>query len=95
LDSNNIYSVEVIEYRLLHEYRAKYRREPVQFFKAVWFKSNNNEQLSDFKSCKHRQLAKDKHGNDVFLPDSSYELEMAQEKFTDIKFYLIPIGQLL
>jgi peptide chain release factor 3 len=80
--------LEVIEYRLLHEYGAKCRWEPVQFFKAVWFESDNKDQLSDFKSRKHRQLAKDKHENDVFLPDSSYELEMAQEKFTDIKFYL-------
>jgi peptide chain release factor 3 len=80
--------LEVIEYRLLHEYGAKCRWEPVQFHKAVWFTSNNDAQMADFKSRKHRQLAKDKHGRDVFLPDSSYELDMAHEKFPDIKFFL-------
>lgn len=79
--------LEVIEYRLLHEYGARCRWENVQFFKAVWFKSDNSLQLADFKSRKNRQLAKDKHGNDVFLPESAYELEMTQERFPEIKFY--------
>ena len=79
--------LEVIEYRLLHEYGAKCRWEPVQFYKAVWFTSRNEEQMKDFKSRKQRQLAVDKHGRDVFLPDSSYELDMAREKFPEINFY--------
>jgi peptide chain release factor 3 len=36
---------------------------------------------------KHTNMGKDKHGRDVFLADSSYALQMAQEKFPDIKFY--------
>lgn len=79
--------LEVIEYRLLHEYGAKCRWEPVQFYKAVWFVSENEAQIKDFKTRKYRQLAKDKHGRDVFMPDSSYELDTAREKFSDIRFY--------
>ncbi|MDD4747997.1 MAG: peptide chain release factor 3 [Salinivirgaceae bacterium] len=79
--------LEVIEYRLLNEYGAQCRWEPVQFFKAVWFTSENIEQLTDFKNRKVRQLAFDKHGRNVFLPDSSYELDMAREKFSDIQFH--------
>ncbi len=79
--------LEVIEYRLLHEYGAQCRWEPVPFYKAVWFVSENHEQLADFKRRKERQLAKDKWGRDVFLPESAYELDMAKEKFNEIRFY--------
>ena len=32
-------------------------------------------------------LALDKHGREVFLADSPYSLQMAIEKFPDIKFH--------
>ena len=78
---------EVIEYRLEHEYGAKCRWEPISIHKACWIESDNAEQLADFKRRKHANMAKDKHGRDVFLADTSYALALAQEKFPDIKFY--------
>jgi peptide chain release factor 3 len=32
-------------------------------------------------------MALDKHGRDVFLADSGYVLQMAQQDFPDIKFH--------
>ena len=52
-----------------------------------WFTSENEEQLQDFKRRKLHNLAKDKDGRDVFLADSRYALELAQEKYTDIEFH--------
>ncbi len=78
---------EVIEYRLEHEYGAKCRWEPISLHKACWIESDNKAQLADFMQRKHTNMGKDKHGRDVFLADSSYALQMAQEKFPDIKFY--------
>jgi peptide chain release factor 3 len=78
---------EVIEYRLEHEYGAKCRWEPIALHKACWVESDNKAQLADFISRKHTNMAKDKHDRDVFLADSSYALQMAQEKFPDIKFH--------
>jgi peptide chain release factor 3 len=78
---------EVIEYRLEHEYGAKCRWEPVALHKACWIESDNKAQLSDFMLRKHTNMAKDKHGRNVFLADSPYALQMAQDKFPDIKFY--------
>ncbi|MDR3367363.1 MAG: peptide chain release factor 3 [Prevotellaceae bacterium] len=78
---------EVIEYRLEHEYGAKCRWEPIALHKACWIESDNKAQLSDFMLRKHVNMAKDKHGRNVFLADSPYALQMAQEKFPDIKFY--------
>lgn len=78
---------EVIEYRLLHEYGASCRYEPINLYKACWIRSTNKAQLEDFKKRKVQFMAKDKHGRDVFLADSSYMLQMAQESFKDIEFH--------
>ena len=78
---------EVIEYRLEHEYNAKCRYEPIQLYKACWFTSDNKEQLADFKKRKYQSLAVDKRGCDVFLAESAYALEMAQQNFPDIAFH--------
>ncbi|MBE9469036.1 MAG: peptide chain release factor 3 [Bacteroidetes bacterium] len=78
---------EVIQYRLLHEYGAQCRYEPISLYKACWFESDNEEKLSDFKSRKYKFIAKDKFQRHVFLADSAYSLQMAQEKFPEIKFY--------
>ena len=78
---------EVIQYRLEHEYGAKCRWEPISIHKACWIRSDNAEQLADFKRRKHTNMAVDKHGRDVFLADTSYALALAQENFKDIQFY--------
>lgn len=78
---------DVIQYRLEHEYGAKCKYESISLHKACWIESTNKVQLNDFKKRKHAQMAVDKHGRDVFLADSPYSLQMAQEKFPDIKFY--------
>ena len=78
---------EVLQHRLLHEYGASCRYENISLYKACWMESTNREQLEDFKKRKFQYIAEDKHGRDVFLADSSYSLQMAQEKFKDIKFH--------
>jgi peptide chain release factor 3 len=78
---------DVIQYRLEHEYNAICRYEPVQLYKACWIQSDDKKELDDFKKRKYQFIAEDKHGRDVFLADSIYGLQMAQEKFTHIKFY--------
>jgi peptide chain release factor 3 len=78
---------EVIQYRLLHEYGASCRYEPIRLYKTVWITSDNKEQLADFIERKFQQMAFDKEGRDVFLADTPYSLQMAQDKFPDIQFH--------
>ncbi|SMO73105.1 peptide chain release factor 3 [Saccharicrinis carchari] len=78
---------EVIEHRLSHEYNAKCRYEPINLYKACWIRSENTTELADFKLRKAQYMAKDKQGRDVFLADSSYMLQLAQQNFTDIEFH--------
>ena len=78
---------EVIQYRLLHEYGAQCRWEPLSMYKACWIESDNAMQLEMFKKRKHQFMATDKEGRDVFMADSNYVLQMAQKDFPDIKFH--------
>jgi peptide chain release factor 3 len=78
---------DVIQYRLEHEYNAKCRYEAINLYKACWIESDNKLQLDDFRIRKYNNLAFDKYGREVFLADTPYALQMAQEKFTDIRFY--------
>ena len=78
---------EVIQYRLENEYNAKCRWEPIHLYKACWIESDDEQELENFKKRKYQYMAKDREGRDVFLADSGYVLQMAQEDFKHIKFH--------
>ncbi len=78
---------EVIEYRLLHEYGAKCRFENLAMHKACWIECDDPKTLSEFKKRKHQKMATDKRGRDVFMADSGFILQMAQDEFKDVKFH--------
>jgi peptide chain release factor 3 len=76
---------EVIEYRLLHEYGATVRYEPLSIHKACWVTGDLKE-LDEFKRMKYNSMAVDKHGQDVFLAESGYALQLAQQNYPKIEF---------
>jgi peptide chain release factor 3 len=78
---------EVIQFRLEHEYNAKCRFEPLSMYKACWIESDNQKELVEFKKRKHQKMAKDKLGRDVFMADSAFILQMAQNEFKNIRFH--------
>ncbi len=78
---------EVIQYRLLHEYGAQCRWEPISLYKACWIESDDSDALAAFKKRKHQFMATDRDGRDVFLADSNYVLQMAQSDFPKIRFH--------
>lgn len=78
---------EVIQYRLENEYNAKCRWEPISLYKACWIESDDEAELENFKRRKYQYMAKDRDGRDVFLADSGYVLQMAQQDFKGIKFH--------
>jgi len=78
---------EVIQYRLEHEYGAKCTYEPVNLYKACWVESKNEEQFKEFLSRRKRDLAKDKDGNQVFLAESKWILNTAQENYPEVGFH--------
>ena len=78
---------EVIQYRLEHEYNAKCRFENIPIYKACWIECDNKKTLEEFKKRKHQKIATDKRGRDVFLADSAFILQMAQDEFKAIRFH--------
>lgn len=78
---------EVIQYRLLNEYGAQCKWEPISLHKACWVESDEPAELENFKRRKFQFMAKDKEGRDVFLADSGYVLMMAQQDFPKIRFH--------
>ena len=80
---------EVIQYRLEHEYGAKCSYEPLSIHKACWVATDNpkSPEFLDFLRVKNKFLAKDKRGQLVFLADSSFSLQMTQDKYRSIQFY--------
>ena len=78
---------EVIQYRLEHEYSARCRWEPASFYKACWIEGDDEEEYARFLKRKYRYMAKDREGRDVFLADSDYVLQMAQQDFEHIRFH--------
>ena len=78
---------EVIQYRLENEYNAKCRWEAANLYKACWIESDDDAELEEFKKRKFQYMAKDREGRDVFLADSSYILQMAQQDFKHIRFH--------
>lgn len=78
---------EVIEHRLEHEYGAKCRYEGVSLHKACWVSSEDQNELDKFIDMKLNALAEDKDGKLVFLADSAWSLQMAQEQYPKIEFH--------
>ena len=79
---------EVIQYRLLHEYGAKCSYENINVHKACWIEGDEKSQsFIEFIRLKQKFLARDKNEKLVFLSDSDFSLQMAQEKFSELNFH--------
>ena len=80
---------EVIQYRLEHEYGAKCSYEPLNVYKACWVEPDNpkSEEFKEFFCFLQKFMARDKHDQLVFLADSSFSLQMTQQKYPNIKFH--------
>jgi len=80
---------EVIQYRLEHEYGAKCSYESLNVYKACWVdgRKADPKEMDEFKTVKQRFLAVDKRGKLVFLADSSFSLQMTEQKYPSITFH--------
>ncbi|WP_445385515.1 peptide chain release factor 3 [Robiginitalea sp. IMCC44478] len=80
---------EVIQYRLEHEYGAKCTYEPFPVHKACWIDPEDpeGEEYKEFIRVKQKYLATDKRGQLVFLADSAFSLQMAQQKYPSVRLH--------
>jgi peptide chain release factor 3 len=78
---------DVIKYRLEHEYGAKCEYEPVNLHKACWVSSEDGAAMQAFLKRRRKDIARDKHGQLVYLAESAWALKMVQENHPKIKFH--------
>ncbi len=78
---------EVIQHRLESEYSAKCRYESVSLYKACWVRSDDPKALQEFLERRKRDIAKDNDGQTVFLAETAWVLQTAQENFPKIQFH--------
>jgi peptide chain release factor 3 len=78
---------EVIKFRLEHEYTALCRFEPIDLYRACWITSTDKKKMQEFKERNEYYIATDTKGGDVFLAESEWSLQRAQEKFPGIDFH--------
>ncbi len=78
---------EVIQYRLEHEYGASAAFEAKNLHKACWMTTDNEAKLEDFIRRKAQNIAKDKDGNYVFLAQTKFLLQSAENDYPEITFH--------
>ncbi len=78
---------EVIQHRMRGEYGASCDYEPVSLHKACWVACSDKKAYDEFYDRRRRDMAVDKHGNPVFLAESAWALQMAQEQHPKIQFH--------
>jgi peptide chain release factor 3 len=54
----------------------------------LWISCKDYKKLEHFIQDRANHIAYDKEGRPVFLAESAWLLQMAQEKFPDIEFHL-------
>lgn len=79
---------EVIQHRLKSEYNASASFDQINLYKALWISAKDKKDLDAFMQDRASHIAFDKEDKPVFLAESAWLLQMAQEKFPKIEFHL-------
>jgi peptide chain release factor 3 len=78
---------EVIQYRLINEYGASARFEPLGFVRATWITADDKDELNRFIRYRDRQIAYDLHRNPVYFAESEWMLRSMMDKYPGIRFH--------
>lgn len=78
---------EVIQYRLLHEYGAACRFQPLGYARACWISSNDVATLREFTRIKAQDIATDREGRPVFFAETVWWLNRMVEEYPSIRFH--------
>lgn len=79
--------LDVIQYRLEHEYGARASYEPMSLYKACWVTCEDKVAMKDFLNRRGRDLARDIDDHLVFLAESPWMLKMAQDNHPKVEFH--------
>jgi peptide chain release factor 3 len=77
---------EVTQFRLKDEYGVEASLEPITIHCARWVGAPDPKKLQEFQDKNDARLARDHFGGLVYLASSAVNLQMAQERFPDVRF---------
>ncbi|MFD1215186.1 peptide chain release factor 3 [Microbulbifer celer] len=94
LDNNDIIvgavgvlQFEVVAYRLKDEYKVEAIYENVSVNTARWVDSESAKELENFKRKASTHLAVDGSGHLTYLAPTRVNLQLAEERYPDVRFY--------
>lgn len=86
LGAVGILQFDVVSHRLKHEYNVECSYDAINIYTIRWIKSDNFKKLEEFRNYEHDKLGLDGADNLVYLATSRANLDLAQERWLDIKF---------
>ncbi len=87
LGAVGVLQFDVVAQRLKDEYKVDAIFEGVNVQTARWVTSSNEKKFEEFKAKAAQNLAYDHAGELVYIAPTRVNLQMAQEKWPDIKFH--------
>ncbi|OWY25430.1 peptide chain release factor 3 [Sphingobacteriales bacterium UPWRP_1] len=78
---------EVLQYRLMHEYKAACSFRHLDLYKAFWVTSDNPKKLAEFLQRKANYIGYDKDNNPVFLAQTAWILDTAKRDYPEVEFH--------
>lgn len=78
---------EVIQHRLKNEYGADCEFVHKPLHKACWITSDNKDKIEEFKRKKGTSVGLDKDGNLVYLAESAWMLNVAEQDYPELQFH--------
>lgn len=79
--------LEVLQYRLQHEYGAACTYRPLDYCMAHWFDSQDAKVLEEFIDHNSKRILVDIRQNWVFMSDSEWSFERARSNNPKLNFY--------
>ncbi len=79
--------LEVLQYRLEHEYGASCAYEPLEFTMAHWVTADDPEDLDTFVEENMRKVLVDIRENFVFMTEGPWALDYFRKRYPAIRFY--------
>ena len=87
LGAVGILQFDVVAYRLQREYHVDAIFKPVEVKTAWWVDCDDAKMLEQFKNKNAINLGHDAHGHLVYLAPSMVNLQLAQERYPDVRFH--------
>jgi peptide chain release factor 3 len=79
--------IEVLQYRLEHEYNAKCRYEPVEYTLCNWITSDDEKALEAFIDRYNHKILIDVRGTHIFMAENPWLLARMKADNPKIRFY--------